>query len=644
MADNVKKLTYVIEINDKGKIKVDGITKGFVKLDNAINDVTTDIKKQNAALQGLNKNGLDPTINKTGLAGATVVELGRTISDSNYGIRGMANNLSQLSTLMITLITTTGGLANGFKAIWAALSGPLGVIIVFQTLITLFERYQMESDKSEAAAGDFSKAISDSKEDLSDYLTIIEDIVLTQSQLNTLLEGAAASDKRFYEALNEGNLSQEERNKKIKEYLALSNLVATVEADLKETRSELQEQGNIASIEAIEALEKKIKKEEESALRTQNADRAAREARIGLLKAELAAEKEKASEVVNLRLKEASLFQILAKYRKEQSDLTKKEKPEKTPRVKALELEIDLREKFFLLDKEGRVEMIRGYKEYMKEAFNRMGEGTDAFFTNLEYLSKLEKDEQKRREESLKNGLAFIKEEAKEINDIFQSTQQAFGSISDVIISYHDVRMEALARERDYILNSGRLSEQQQRKAIDDIERREIKAQEKKIKLERDLFTIKQSLLIAEEIMNAKADLRANARKMGMLLSQIGSEAAVQAGKAQMSIGAFAAEGGLKGMAAYAISIAGMLASIASARRKAKAQLMALGAPSAGGGGGGVGVEAPDFNVVGASPESQLAQSVSKQQTQPLRAFVVHKDIKNANDLDRTITGTSALG
>ena len=637
MADKTNKLTYVVEINDKGRVKIDKLTKGFVKADVAV-------KNLNSELQKTTKDGLNPMIDKTGLAGATVVELGRTISDSNYGIRGMANNLSQLSTLMITLITTTGGVANGFKAIWAALSGPLGVIIVFQTLIALYEKYTMESDKAEKSVGNFSKAISESKEDLSDYLTIIEDIVLTQSQLNTLLEGAAASDKKFYEALEESNLSQEQRNEKIKEYLSLSNLVATVEEKLKKTRSELQDQGNISSLEEIENLEQKIRKEEEIAARLVGTDRASREATIGLLKTELAAEKEKASEVVKLRLKEAELFQILAKYRQDQLDLTKKDKPRKNPRVKALELEIDLRRKFFLLDEEGRVEMIRGYKEYMKEAFSRMTEGTEAFFTNLEYLSKLEKEDQKRREESLRKGLAFIKEEAREINDIFKSTQQAFGSISDVIMSYHDVRMEALARERDYILNSGRLSGEQQRKAIADIEEREIKAQERKIKAERELFTIKQSLLIAEEIMNAKADLRANARKMGMLLSQIGSEAAVQAGKAKMSIGAFAAEGGLKGMAAYAISIAGMLASIAAARRKAKAQLMALGAPSAGGGGGGLGVEAPDFNVVGASPESQLAQSVSRQQTQPLRAFVVNKDIKNAEELDRTIDFNRSLG
>ena len=89
------------------------------------------------------------------------------------------------------------------------------------------------------------------------------------------------------------------------------------------------------------------------------------------------------------------------------------------------------------------------------------------------------------------------------------------------------------------------------------------------------------------------------------------------------------------GIATYAVTIGGLIASIMSARKKAQASLSSLGAPSLGGGGGGGGIEAPDFNVVGASPESQLAQSVLGQQQKPLRAFVVHKDIKTADELDR---------
>ena len=85
------------------------------------------------------------------------------------------------------------------------------------------------------------------------------------------------------------------------------------------------------------------------------------------------------------------------------------------------------------------------------------------------------------------------------------------------------------------------------------------------------------------------------------------------------------------------IAIANILATTISSFKK----------PSGGGVGRGAGanvqVEAPDFNVVGASPESQLAASVAQQQTQPLRAFVVGKDITNQQELDRNIVTTAGL-
>ena len=46
MADKRNKLTYTIEINDKGKIKIDGLTSSFVQADNAVNKLTADIKNQ----------------------------------------------------------------------------------------------------------------------------------------------------------------------------------------------------------------------------------------------------------------------------------------------------------------------------------------------------------------------------------------------------------------------------------------------------------------------------------------------------------------------------------------------------------------------------------------------------------------------
>lgn len=157
MADN--RITFTFEINDKGKIKVDGITKSFTSLDTAINKVSADLKKQQTALAGASQ-GHQNMISDAGLAGATLTELGRTVSDANFGIRGMANNLSQLSTLFITLVSKRGGGIRGvslaFRQLGRQLLGPLGIILAFQSLIALLENFAINSNKAKESAEDLT--------------------------------------------------------------------------------------------------------------------------------------------------------------------------------------------------------------------------------------------------------------------------------------------------------------------------------------------------------------------------------------------------------------------------------------------------------------------------------------------------------
>jgi hypothetical protein len=90
---------------------------------------------------------------------------------------------------------------------------------------------------------------------------------------------------------------------------------------------------------------------------------------------------------------------------------------------------------------------------------------------------------------------------------------------------------------------------------------------------------------------------------------------------------------------------------IASVVAQAGSAISSIGAPSKGGVGGdsskagsGNVIEAPDFNVVGASETSQLAQTVAGQQAKPVKAFVVGKDISTQQELDRNITTTASIG
>jgi hypothetical protein len=68
-------------------------------------------------------------------------------------------------------------------------------------------------------------------------------------------------------------------------------------------------------------------------------------------------------------------------------------------------------------------------------------------------------------------------------------------------------------------------------------------------------------------------------------------------------------------------------------------------APSLGGGGGGATQQstAPQFNVVGANGISQVAQSLAGNR-QPIKAFVVGKDVSTQQALDRNIVKFASLG
>jgi len=95
---------------------------------------------------------------------------------------------------------------------------------------------------------------------------------------------------------------------------------------------------------------------------------------------------------------------------------------------------------------------------------------------------------------------------------------------------------------------------------------------------------------------------------------------------------------------AQAVAIATGLANVANiARQKYQSSLGGGGGAGAGGGGGRT-IQAPDFNVVGASQTSQLAQAVTTQQAKPVKAFVVGKDISTQQELDRNTTNTASFG
>ena len=165
----------------------------------------------------------------------------------------------------------------------------------------------------------------------------------------------------------------------------------------------------------------------------------------------------------------------------------------------------------------------------------------------------------------------------------------------------------------------------------------------------RALIVAKQILLAKEAIMNFKKNvINATSAMTGVTVEA--GEASVQ------TIGSVAKATNVAPPPFNLPFIATALATAASVMSAVRTAVDATkGAASKAGGGGGGGLngslrtpqiqtQAPSFNIVGASAENQLAQTIADQTQQPVQAFVVANDVTTAQGLERNIIQESSLG
>lgn len=191
---------------------------------------------------------------------------------------------------------------------------------------------------------------------------------------------------------------------------------------------------------------------------------------------------------------------------------------------------------------------------------------------------------------------------------------------------------------------------------VNEIEAVGVKELETDKKITGELLTNRNQLAKEDEEITklsneAKVDLASNT--LGNLANIFGEES--KAGKAaaigQTTIetykGATAAYASLAGIPIVGPVLGGVAAAAAVAAGLANVKaITAIGkpvsAPSTSIPSGGRG--APSFNVVGASPENQLAQVIGEQEQKPVKAYVVGDDVTNQQALDRKITEGASIG
>lgn len=91
----------------------------------------------------------------------------------------------------------------------------------------------------------------------------------------------------------------------------------------------------------------------------------------------------------------------------------------------------------------------------------------------------------------------------------------------------------------------------------------------------------------------------------------------------------------------YATQVSAVLSAASRAKGILESGNASGGAPQSTPAGG---ISAPSFNVVGTNGTNQIAQSISQQSNQPIKAYVVSREITSQQSMDRNISASASIG
>lgn len=266
--------SFTIKVNTKnGKVQIDGLTKSFQDAEKALGGLN---KEVNTLISGANGKGggLQDVSKISGSAAASVTEMGRVISDMPYGIRGVANNLSQLSANIFGIQNKTKSWSATLAALKAQLMGPLGILIGIQAVISALDFFSDKISFATKKADDFRKAAASGGSDLRLLLNQVEANNIGTRDMAESVRKANLEYKDLNIVLDSNGKLTEESTKAIRdkikalEELAFANALleevekkqeAVIEATLDARKSFSQE--TLDSVEALMKADEEAKKQ-----------------------------------------------------------------------------------------------------------------------------------------------------------------------------------------------------------------------------------------------------------------------------------------------------------------------------------------------------------------------------------------------
>jgi hypothetical protein len=235
-------------------------------------------KELSNATKGAAK-GFDQMKTTAGLSGAIVTEVGRTISDAPYGLRGMGNNISQLASLfgMFSVNVKKSGrtMKQGFKQLAASMAGPIGIITAIQVVIALlqsgafgkFYDWVFETGKE---IKNLNKDLIVQADKLRSYVGVLNQANSSQEARLNASQELVKAVKGVSDATDVEKMSNEELTASVEEYIKQQTIRAELDAALEANKELFVKREKIRRVQAkIAAAETK---EEQEAIYKANSD------------------------------------------------------------------------------------------------------------------------------------------------------------------------------------------------------------------------------------------------------------------------------------------------------------------------------------------------------------------------------------
>lgn len=667
MAERVERLTYKIYFDAESGTStirgLDGQIKATMistqKLRQEYGNFATQIKATDAEIENLRmgkdgKGGLNGVSAASGSAAAATLELGRVISDAPYGIRGMANNLSQLASNLLyasTAIDGTTKKAVGFvgamKAMWTSIKGPLGVLLAIQAVISVIDYFAGSTSKAKDDVDELSSSLDDliTKFDLIASSALVEEGGLLEllnakdasAGLRILINEFSEFEKK-YKSLTEEERSQSETvNKLVKDYGELLNVRREIEI-VSKNLSELEEDGiEVGQIKAAKdrlffLYKQKLELEEIFKVESGGNKKTLKEFKQGLLDLSSELEAFRNTEIQNMDVSEEERLKLeydasRKAIENKVQEFKDKEKLRLQEKIKEINDSKAAEDEKARLISDANSKYNASVAQANEDLRSVMLQADIAYYSELGVLRRQDTENAKKEAEDLATSLregtleyldfVYAQDIQRQTNELDRIEAEKAANIA-----LTDLKVQNLEKEA-------------QKKGLTAAQIQDINNQIAKLENDRTLYQ-EQLDIKAGQTKLAIANQVANA-----IISIAGEGSGIAKGVAiaqtiwNTKQGVMAA----LGSAPYGPWNIAQAAAVAAMGVKNVADIIATKAPNekssgtSGAGAGGTTFQ-PSFNIVGASGANQLASTVAGQLGEPTRAYVVYDDLRTAGEIE----------